>query len=327
MISRRDTLKGAAAFSVATGVGGAFAADPYPSRPITIVVPYPPGGTVGAMARLLAERVGTAIKGKFVVENKGGAAGSVGTLSVARAAPDGYTLVLGTQQTHATNVFLVKNLQYDPVKDFVPIAQVSALQHLLVTRKDLGPKNLKEFVELARSKADGLIYGSTGVGSAAHFITELFRTQARIPTLVHVPFRGAAPLAQELLGGRVDFAMASVASILGQVESGLVIALGTASDTRSPNFKDLPTFKEMGVDVGSADAWFTLFAPTGTPKEIVTLLETEIQRQLSKDDVKRTAIELGLIPDFKAGSEVATALPAEIQRWAAIAKSANMIAE
>jgi len=316
-----------AAGALALAGGKAFAADPYPTRPITIVVPYPPGGTVGNMARLIADRVGPAIKGSFVVENKGGAAGSVGTLSVARAAPDGYTLVLGTQQTHATNTILVAKLQYDPVADFVPVAQVCALQHLLVTRKDFGAKDLPTFVKMAQDKKDGLIYGSTGMGSAAHFITELFKKQAQIPTLVHVPFRGSAPLAQELIGGRIDFAMASVSSIAAQVETGNVVALAAASDTRSPNFKDLPTFAEMGVQGVAADAWFTLFAPAGTPKEIVDLLEREILRAFEQEAVKKTIIDQGVIPSYRTGAAVANDLPAEISRWTAIAKEAGMKAE
>jgi tripartite-type tricarboxylate transporter receptor subunit TctC len=177
---------------------------------------------------------------------------------------------------------------------------------------------------MAQAKSDGLIYGSTGVGSAAHFIAELFKKQAQIPTLVHVPFRGSAPLAQELLGGRVDFAMASVASIVSQVEAGNVIALAAASELRSPNFKDLPTFAEMGVQNAAADAWFTIFAPAGTPKDIVDLLEREILRALDQDDVKKTIVELGMIPSSKPGAVVAKELPAEITRWTAIAKDAGM---
>lgn len=324
MISRRDVLVASAATGLAMSLPKASVAETYPDRPITIVVPYPPGGTVSAMARLITERVGAAIKGTFVIEHKGGAAGAVGTAAVARAAPDGYTLVLGTQQTHATNMVLIRNLSYDPARDFVPVAQLGALQHVLVTRKDLGRRDLNAFLALAQSKSDGLIYGSTGVGSASHFIAELFRKQAKIPALLHVPFRGSAPLVQELIGGRVDFAMATVAGVIGQVEAGNIIALGTASEKRSPNLAELPTFGELGIQGVAADAWFTLFAPSGTPSHVVALLENAIARELRQEQVRRLVVEQGAIPEFKAGADVARDLPIEIRRWAEIAGSAGI---
>jgi tripartite-type tricarboxylate transporter receptor subunit TctC len=322
LITRRSLTAGLATCAFA-GRGTAFARD-YPIRNVTVVVPYPPGGTVGLMARIIAERVGADLGAIFVVENKGGGAGAIGTLAVARAEADGYTLVLGTQQTHATNPTLLANLAYDPVRDFIPIAQVCALQHLLVVPKELGVRNVAGLVALAKSKPGGLSYGSTGIGSAGHFIAELFRKRTGIENSVHVPFRGAAPLAQELLGGRIDFAMASVASIMAQVEAGSLTALATMSDTRSPNFPQVPTAAELGISGVSADAWFALFAPANTAQAVVDLLQQAVQKALTDAEVKQRIIAQGVLPEVRPGADLAKELPDEIARWAAVAKDAGM---
>jgi len=321
--TRRHTL--------GTLAGAAFAprafAQAYPARPITIVVPYPAGGSVDVVARILGEAMGPDLGTNFVVENKGGAAGSVGSAAVARAAPDGYTLVLGTQQTHATNPSLLKALPYDPVKDFSPVAGLAVIPHLLVTRKDLGVSSVKELIALANAKPDGLTYGSTGLGSASHLAMELFRKQAGIGKLVHVPFRGGSPMMQELLGGRVDLSIASIPTVIAQVDAGDLKALAVAREERIARLPDLPTTTEAGVPGVDADAWFALFAPASTSQDIIDRLYAAIGKAAAREEVRQKIAAQGMVLALRPGAEIAKELPGEVAKWAAVVQAAGVKAE
>jgi tripartite-type tricarboxylate transporter receptor subunit TctC len=226
MLTRRATLAGLAAL----GLPLAARAQSFPSRTITIVVPYPPGGPIDALARLIAQE--SDLNQSIVVENRPGGSGIIAAAAVARAEPDGHMLVLGTNQTHATNQSLIKNCPYDAVRDFAPIAGIAAMPHVLVVRKSLAVKSIGDVVALAKAKPGTLTFGSTGNGSGAHLAGELFKTKAGIDML-HVPFKGLSPMVTELLADRIDMSIAPLPGLIGQqIEAGAVRALGLASAQR-----------------------------------------------------------------------------------------------
>ncbi|MGZ3321417.1 MAG: Bug family tripartite tricarboxylate transporter substrate binding protein, partial [Xanthobacteraceae bacterium] len=242
MLTRRATL------AVIAVLGFPFAADAqgFPSRSITIIVPYPPGGPVDTLARLIAQESAGDLNQPIVVENRPGGSGVIGTQAVARAEPDGHMLVLGTNQTHATNQSLIKNCPYDAVKDFVPVAGIAAMPHVLVVRNSLPLTSVGDVVAMARAKPGSLTFGSTGNGSGAHLAGELFKTKAGIDML-HVPFKGLSPMLTELLADRIDMSIAPLPGLIGQqIESGSIRALGLARAERVPQLAAVPTFAESG---------------------------------------------------------------------------------
>ena len=322
MPSRREVIAGLGALAVRPA-----SAQGDPSRPVTVVVPYPAAGSADVMARLLAAAMGADLGTSFVVDNRGGGAGTIGSSAVARAAPDGHTLLIGTQQTHAANVSLLRRLPYDPVQDFTPIAGLATIPHLLVARRGLGVADMAGLVRQARAKPDGLTYGSTGLGSASHLAMELFRREAGLGPMVHVPFRGVAPMVQELLGGRLDIAMASIPGVVSPVKAGSLMALAVARDRRVPLLPDLPTTTESGVPGVEADAWFALFGPAGMAPGAVDRLYGALGRALGRADVAGKLADQGVVVDLRPGAEVAAGLPGEIRRWAEIVQAAGITSE
>jgi tripartite-type tricarboxylate transporter receptor subunit TctC len=285
MLTRRATLAGMAALGFPSGSG----AQGFPSRSITIIVPYPPGGPVDALARLIAQEAAGDLNQPIVVENRPGGSGIIGAQAVARAEPDGHVLVLGTNQTHATNQSLIKNCPYDAVRDFAPVAGIAAMPHVLVVRKSLALTSVGDVVAMAKAKPGTLTFGSTGNGSGAHLAGELFKTKAGIDML-HVPFKGLSPMLTELLADRIDISIAPLPGLIGQqIESGSVRALGLARAERVPQLASVPTFAESGVPGVEADAWSALFAPARTPAPVIERLYLAIAMALSKDAV-RTAM-------------------------------------
>ena len=321
MLTRRATLAGIAA------LGFPFAADAqgFPSRSITIIVPYPPGGPVDALARLIAQESAGDLNQPIVVENRPGGSGVIGTQAVARAEPDGHMLVLGTNQTHATNQSLIKNCPYDAVKDFVPVAGIAAMPHVLVVRNSLALTSVGDVVAMAKAKPGSLTFGSTGNGSGAHLAGELFKTKAGIDML-HVPFKGLSPMLTELLADRIDMSIAPLPGLIGQqIESGTIRVLGLARAERVPQLAAVPTFAESGVPGVEADAWSALFAPARTPAPIIERLYLAIATALSKDSVRAVMAKQGIPAALKSPAEVAAMLPAEVQKWAAVIKASNLV--
>ncbi|HSJ41844.1 MAG TPA: tripartite tricarboxylate transporter substrate binding protein [Xanthobacteraceae bacterium] len=323
MLTRRATLAGIAV------LGFPFAADAqgFPSRSITIIVPYPPGGPVDTLARLIAQESAGDLNQPIVVENRPGGSGVIGTQAVARAEPDGHMLVLGTNQTHATNQSLIKNCPYDAVKDFVPVAGIAAMPHVLVVRNSLPLTSVGDVVAMAKAKPGSLTFGSTGNGSGAHLAGELFKTKAGIDML-HVPFKGLSPMLTELLADRIDMSIAPLPGLIGQqIESGTIRALGLARAERVPQLAAVPTFAESGVPGVEADAWSALFAPARTPAPIIERLYLTIATALSKDTVRAVMAKQGIPAALKSPAEVAAMLPAEVQKWAAVIKASNLVME
>jgi tripartite-type tricarboxylate transporter receptor subunit TctC len=321
MLTRRATLAGMAALGFPSGSG----AQGFPSRSITIIVPYPPGGPVDALARLIAQEVAGDLNQPIVVENRPGGSGIIGAQAVARAEPDGHVLVLGTNQTHATNQSLIKNCPYDAVRDFAPVAGIAAMPHVLVVRKSLALTSVGDVVAMAKAKPGTLTFGSTGNGSGAHLAGELFKTKAGIDML-HVPFKGLSPMLTELLADRIDISIAPLPGLIGQqIESGSVRALGLARAERVPQLASVPTFAESGVPGVEADAWSALFAPARTPAPVIERLYLAIAMALSKDAVRTAMAKQGIPPALKTPAEVAAMLPGEVAKWAAVIKASNVV--
>jgi tripartite-type tricarboxylate transporter receptor subunit TctC len=295
-----------------------------PSRPVAIVVPYPAGGATDVLARIVGREIQGELGQSVVIENQAGASGAPATRRVAKAEPDGHTLVLSTNQTHATNISLLPDGGgYDPVKDFAPLGGLADLQHLLVVRKDLPAKTVGELLALAKSSGRELTCGSTGIGSGSHLTMELFKAKTGI-NLVHVPYRGAAPLLQDLMGDRVDMSFATVPTVLGQVQGGALRALAVASPRKSPHLPDLPTLADQGVAGVEADAWVAIFAPAGLAPAIRDRYRDLIKTALDKPAVQASVAGQGMSLNWREPDAFAAFQREEVARWAEIIRAAKI---
>ncbi len=320
MLSRRAAL---------TTIAGLMAvpyarAQSFPSRNISIVVPYPAGGPVDTVARLIAQS--PPFGQPITVDNRGGGSGMIGTTAVARAEPDGHTLVLGTNQTHATNQSLIKNCPYDAVKDFAPVAGIAEIPHALVVRQGIKADSVSALVELARKTPGALTYGSTGNGSASHLAAELFKLQASVD-LLHVPFRGAAPMTTELLAGRIDVTFVTLPSVISYIDAGVLRALAVASPKRTPRLPRVPTLAEAGIAGVEADAWLALFAPARTPDALLDRLYRAVSAVLTSEFGSKAMAAQGMTLALRTPGEVAAWLPGEVTKWAAVIKAAGIVVE
>lgn len=300
-----------------------------PGRTVTVVVPYPAGGPTDVIARIVARELqagfgaGTAV----IVENQGGASGSLGSRRVARADPDGHTLIVSTNQTHATNISLLKDGGgYDPVKDFAPLGGVADLQHLVVVRQNLEATGVPDLVALAKQRTaagTNLICASTGVGSASHLAMELFKTRTGTD-FVHLPYRGSAPLLQDLVGGRIDVSFATVPTVLGQLQGGAMRALAVASSERSIHLPELPTLAAAGVAGVEADAWIAAFAPAGIAPAIRESCRAILAAALARPEVMAEIAKQGANPNWREPDAFGAFQRADVKRWAEIIKAANV---
>jgi tripartite-type tricarboxylate transporter receptor subunit TctC len=300
-------------------------AESFPTRAITIVVPYPPGGPIDLLARLIAQEAD--LGQPIVVENRPGGSGIIGTNAVAHAEPDGHTLVLGTNQTHATDQSLIKDCPYDAVRDFAPVAGLAAMPHVLVTRNTLQVQTVGELIALAKQKPGALTFGSPGNGSGAHLAGELFKIRAAIDIL-HVPFKGLAPMTTEMLADRIDLGVVPLPGLIAQlIAAGKVRALAVASAHRAAQLPDLPTFAEAGVAGVEADAWAALFAPAKTPPAVIDRLYVAIASALKKERVKAALAKQGVPIALRTPAEMSAMLPAEVSKWAALIEKAHVTVE
>lgn len=321
-ITRRSALATVAAAAIAPRSAVSQTLAPaFPARQIRIVVPYPAGGPTDALARIVARELQSALGQAAIVENKPGASGAIGTREVARSGADGHTLVLGTNQTHVTNAWLLREPGYDAAKDFVPVIGLADLQHALVVRKSLAFSNVADLITMARNAPDKLNYGSTGLGSGSHLTMELFQARTGI-RMTHVPFRGAAPMVLELVAGRIDCAFATLPSVLGQIQGSELIALALASNQRAPQLPDLGLLKDRGVKDSEGDAWLALFAPANTPGPVVERLGQAIAAAMSKPDVRDAATKLGIAVNVRDGGAFAAYLQSETRKWADVVRLA-----
>lgn len=320
LLTRRSTLGLVAGAVFAPAI---VRAQGYPSKTITLVVPYPAGGPTDAIARFVAQDLSTSIGQNVVVDNRAGASGAVGTRAVAKAEPDGHTFIFGNNQTHGNNMFLLKEPGYDAVKDFAPVCGVGAFEHAFVVRKDLPAKSIKELIALAKADPGKLNYGSTGVGSGSHLAMELFMQRTGIK-MTHVPFRGAAPLVQEIIGGRIDIANSTLPSVLEQINAGTLRAIALASPERNPRAKDIPTLREQGVSNADADSWAAFFAPAATPAPVLEALSKAVMASIAKPAVTEQILKLGFTLKVRDPAAFRPYHQQEIATWEKIIKEAGV---
>jgi tripartite-type tricarboxylate transporter receptor subunit TctC len=301
-------------------------AQDWPNKPVRFVSPYPPGGSVDPLARLLAAKVGESLKAQFIVENRTGASGIIGTDHVAKSAPDGYTFVF-IFDTHSVHQALTPKLPFDPVKDFAPVMLVGTAPMAITTGAGKPYKNFADVLAAAKANPDKLTIGNVGNGSLGHLATILLNQAAGIQ-LVPVPYKGGGPLSTDVMGGQVDFAMASTAAQAQHVRSGKMRALVLTGDKRSHTMPDVPTLGELGIPWQGAYAFWGILAPAGTPKPIIDKLVAELNKAIKQPDVNRTLTEtLGM--DVLALSPEATGkfLGEAIQRWGKVVKDNNITAQ
>ena len=302
------------------------AAQTYPSKPIRFVVPYPAGGPLDSVARLLAQKVGESVKQPVVVDNKPGAGGNIGADLVAKSPPDGYTILMGAVATHAINPTLYASMPYDAARDFTPVTQVASTPNVLVVNPAVPATDVKSFVAHAKANPGKLNFGSGSTGSAGHLAGELFNAQAGVK-MTHVPYKGAAPAMQDLLGGRIDLMFDNLASSLAQVKAGKVRALAVTTARRSSLAPELPTIAESGLPDFDISTWFGVFAPAGVPREVVDRLHAEFTRALAAPDVREKMLALGAEPVGTRPEEFAAYSRREAEKYARVIKASGAKAD
>ncbi len=294
----------------------------YPVKPIRFVVPYPAGGPLDTIARLLGQKVSEAMKQPVVVDNKPGAGGNIGADIVAKSPADGYTILMGAVATHAINPTLYAAIPYDPVRDFAPITQVASTPNVLVVHPSIPASNVREFIAYAKANPGKLNFGSGSTGSAGHLAGELFKSMAGVE-LTHVPYKGAAPAMQDLVGGQIQLMFDNLASSLGQVKAGRVKALAVTTAKRTALAPELPTIAESGLPDFDISTWFGVFAPAGTPKEALDRLHAEFTKALATPDVREKMLALGAEPVGNKPEEFAGYIRAERDKYARVIKASG----
>ena len=309
------------ALGVSSGVANAEQ-PAWPSKPITLVVPFAAGGTTDIVARIIARHLGPALNTQVVVENRAGGNGIVGSQAVARATADGYTLII-VAPGHASNVSLYKKLPYDTVNDFEPIVLLLKQPSVLVVHPSVPANNVAELVALAKSKPGVLTYASGGAGSSQHLAAAMFASMAGLE-LVHVPYKGSAPAEADLMGGQVNMMFASMVSVLPQVKQGRLRALAVSSERRSPTTPDLPTVSEAGVPAYAAVAWAGLLAPKGTPAAIIERLNVQVTEIMNLPEIKARMQDLGTEFSPNSPSDFEAFIRSEITRWDQVVHQAKI---
>jgi len=314
----RITFLAAVALAFAAAAG---AAEPWPSRTLSIVVPFTPGTTADTIARLFSPQLAEHLKVPVVVDNKPGASGAIGTEAVAKSPPDGYTLLF-TATSHGTVPALKHDVPYDPVKSFAPVALAATSALALVVNPQM-PATFAEFVALAKKEPGRLYYSTPGNGSPQHLTMELVKLEAGID-LVHVPYKGSAGATRDLVGGHVQATVASLQTVAQLVKTGKLRMLAVLSEERSPAFPDVPTMKELGHPGLVVDTWYGVFAPAGTPPEVVARLNSELNALLKMPETAQAFAKLGLAPVADKPERLGALVEAELARWTRVVASAHI---
>ncbi len=312
-----------AALCVVSGV--AQAADTYPSRPIRMIVAYPPGGGTDQVGRVMADQLSQTLGQNVVVDNRGGATGNIGTELAARAVPDGYTLLMGNVAPNAVNVSLFKKLGFDPVKDFAPVSLVAVTPNILVTNPSIPVKTVKELIAYAKAKPGALNFPSAGVGSSSHLAGEMLKSMTGI-SMVHIPFKGGGPALVAVIAGEVQIMFATMPAAMPHVKSGKVKPVAVTTAKRSQAMPDLPTIAESGVKGYEASTWYGLLAPARTPQAIVTRLHGNTVKILAGPTRQRLEVQ-GFEPEGGSPAEFTAYIKSEIIKWAKVIKDAGIPAE
>jgi tripartite-type tricarboxylate transporter receptor subunit TctC len=304
-------------------LAGPAKAQDYPSKPIRLVVPFAAGGATDVLARLVGERLTASLGQQVVVDNRPGAGGNIGSDIVARAEPDGYTILMGAVGTHAINPSLYPKMPYDPVKDFAPVTLVASVPNVLVVNPEVPAKSVQELIDLAKAKPGELNFASSGNGTSIHLSGELFKAMTGTD-IVHVPYKGSGPAVTDLLGGQVQMMFDNMPSSLPHVKAGKLRALGVTSAKRSPALPEVPTIAEAGVPGYDATSWFGILAPAGTPEPVVTRLQGAIVQALGEPEMRQRMADLGAEPVGDTPAEFGQFIAAEIAKWAKVVNDAGV---
>ena len=298
-------------------------AQTYPAKPLRMIIPYPPGGGNDTLGRLFAAKLGERLGQPVVVENRPGAGTMIGTEAAAKSAPDGYTILLSSIATHALSPNLYSRVPYDPVKDFEPITLLGIAPTVLVVNPEVGAKNLAELISLARAKPGTLAYASGGNGTPPHINAEVFKAVAGVD-LLHVAYKGGGPALVDLIAGRVHVMLDTAASAMPHVRSGKLRALALSAPKRSAEYPELPTFAEAGLPQYDTNAWYSVHAPAGTPREIVRRLNAELVASVRDADVLARFKQLSTEPVGNSPEEFAAFVRAELEKYARVIKAAGI---
>ncbi|THJ34314.1 tripartite tricarboxylate transporter substrate binding protein [Lampropedia aestuarii] len=321
--ARRAILRAAAALSLGAALlPSAFAADNFPAKPITLVVPFAAGGTTDILARIIGQYMSEDLGQSVVIDNRAGAGGNIGAQMAARAKPDGYTLFMGTVGTHAINESLYKKLPFDPVKDFQPLSRVALVPNLLVANPQQPFKTVQELIDFAKANPGVVNFGSSGNGSSIHLSGELFKQMADID-MQHIPYRGSAPAVADLLGNQVAIMFDNMPSAISHVRSGKLVPIAVTTAERSPELPDVPTIAEAGIPGYEATSWFGLYVTAGTPEPIVAKLHASLVKALQDPKLVQKFADQGSTAYSETPEEFAAFMASETQKWAEVVKSSG----
>jgi tripartite-type tricarboxylate transporter receptor subunit TctC len=298
-------------------------ADAWPSKPITFIVPTAPAGSTDIMARMVGEPLQRALGQPVVVDNRPGASGNIGTEAVARAAPDGYTLLMQYSGYHVGNPSLYPQLKWSPSKDFVPVAMVMRAPHVVAVSGKLPVSTMKELVEHGKKKEGGLFYASSGNGSIQHIAGELLSRQARQP-MTHVPYKGSGPAINDLVAGNVDMFITTPPSVIGHIASGRMKALAYTGSKRHPSMPNVPTSAEAGLPSYEVESWFAVFAPAKTPPEVVNRLSAEIRKIVESESFRKKVDEQGAFATYMDSAALGKFVDQELVAWSKVIKAADI---
>ncbi len=304
---------------------GAFA-DTWPNRTVTVVVPWPPGGPSDIAARPIAKGLSESLTQSFIVDNRGGASGNIGSAAVTRSTPDGYTLLITSSSPIVINPSLYKTMSFDPAKDLIPITNLLRVPLVLVAHPSVPAKNLKELIALINAEQGKFQYASAGTGTPQHMTGELFRTAAKLD-VIHVPYKGSAPAITDLLGGHVPVMFDSMVAILPHLKAGKVKAIAVTSAKRTPLLPETPTFAESGLPSVESYAWYGFFAPAGTPKEIISKLNSETLKVMKQPEFQKVLADTGSEFVGDTPENFATFVKAEAVKWGKVVKESGATVE
>jgi tripartite-type tricarboxylate transporter receptor subunit TctC len=311
-------VTGAVLTALAASLSVPVAAQTYPSKPVRLIVPFAPGGFTDVVARILGQRLSVSMGQQFIIENKAGAGSTIGTDFVAKAAPDGYTLVM-ISTTHVISPWIYKSMPYDPIKGFVPVTKLVDSPYVLLVNPKVPARNVQEFIALAKASPDTIRYASSGNGSSQHLMGGLFASLTGTK-LQHVPYRGSSGAATDLVAGVVESSFAGVPNALAQVPAGRLRALAVTTGKRIPQLPDVPTLQEAGVPGYEASVWLALLAPAGTPRDIVNRLNAEVAKLMESGETRKALYEAGVEVSLSTPDALGEYMVKEMERWGKVVK-------
>ena len=319
-------LQGMMAIALAVAAGPAWSADAYPSRPIRIVIPFAPGGTVDILGRVLGEQLGTRLGQPVIIDNRPGAGGNIAAANVARADPDGYTLFLGSMGTQSMNGAIYAKLSFDPIADFAPITRLVTSANLLVVHSSIKAKSVKELIDYLKARPGQVNYASAGIGSFNHISAVLFETMADVK-MTHVPYKSGGQALNSVLAGETQLVFQTIPAAVPFIQAGKLRALAVCSEERHPLFPDLPTASESGLPGFEINTWYGMLAPAATPRAVIDKLHAALVQTLQDAAIRKRLTELGLDAAPDTPEQFAALIKTDAVKWGKVIKTAGVVAE